>query len=42
MKEIEAAQSVGMLAILCDRDSRAPSSPTAGSFIRSFDGVLPN
>jgi len=42
VKEIEAAQSVGMLAILCDRDSRAPSSPTAGSFIRSFDSVLPN
>ena len=42
VKEIEAAQSVGMQAILCERDSRASSSPTAGVVIRSFDGVLPD
>jgi enolase-phosphatase E1 len=42
VKEIEAAQSVGMQAILCERDSRVSSSPTAGSVIRSFDGVLPD
>jgi enolase-phosphatase E1 len=42
VKEIEAARSVGMQAILCERDSRATSSPTAGCVIRSFDGVLPD
>jgi enolase-phosphatase E1 len=41
VKEIEAAQSVGMQAILCDRDGRASSSPTE-LVIRSFDGVLPD
>jgi enolase-phosphatase E1 len=41
VKEIEAAQSVGMQAILCDRDGRASSSPTEG-VMRSFDGVLPD
>jgi enolase-phosphatase E1 len=39
IKEIEAAQSVGMQALFCDRDGRAPSPPTEG-VIRSFDGVL--
>jgi methionine salvage enolase-phosphatase E1 len=42
VKEIEAAQSVGMQAILCERDSRASASPTAGGVIRSFDRVLPD
>jgi enolase-phosphatase E1 len=41
VKEIEAARSVGMQAILCERDGRASSSPAAGGVIRSFDGVLP-
>ncbi len=42
VKEIEAAESVGMQGILCDRDSRASSPPTAGGAIRSFDDVLPD
>ncbi len=42
VKEIAAAQSVGMQAILCDRDRRASSSPTAGGIIRSLDSVLPD
>jgi enolase-phosphatase E1 len=42
VKEIEAARSVGMQVILCERDSRASSSPTAGGVIRSLDGVLPD
>src|SRR6266446_8196207 len=41
VKEIEAAQSVGMQAILCDRDSRTTSSPTTSGAIRSFDDALP-
>jgi len=39
-KEIEAAQSVGMQAILCERDSHS-SSPTE-VVIRSFENVLPD
>ncbi len=42
VKEIEAAQSVGIQAILCDRDSRTSSSPATGGVIRNFDGVLPD
>ena len=42
VKEIRAAQSVGMQAILCERDSRASSSPTTGGVIRSFDAILPD
>ena len=42
MKEIEAAQSAGMQAVLCDRDGRASSSPAAGRVIRTFDSVLPD
>jgi enolase-phosphatase E1 len=42
VKEIEAAASVGMQAILCDRDGRACFSPAEGVVIRSFDGVLPD
>ncbi len=41
-KEIEAAQSVGMQAILCDRNSEAGSPPNASGVIRGFDGVLPD
>jgi enolase-phosphatase E1 len=41
VKEIEAARSVGMQAIFCERDSRAASTPAAGGVIRSFDAVLP-
>jgi len=41
-KEIEAAQSVGMQAILCDREGRATSLPTKCDLIRSFDSVLPD
>ena len=42
VKEIEAAQSAGMQAVLCDRDGRASSSPAAGRVIRNFDSVLPD
>ena len=42
VKEIEAAQSVGMQAILCDRDTHASWSPIMGVVIRSFDRVLPD
>jgi enolase-phosphatase E1 len=41
VKEIQAAQSAGMQALLCDRDGRASSLPTE-SVIRSFDNVLPD
>jgi enolase-phosphatase E1 len=41
MKEIEAAQSVEMQALLCDRDGRA-SLPTTKRVIRSFENVLPD
>ncbi len=41
-KEIEAARSVGMQATLCERDSRASSSPAEGGVIRNFDSVLPD
>jgi len=42
IKEIEAAQSVGMRAILCDRESRAVSWATKCDLICSFDSVLPD
>jgi enolase-phosphatase E1 len=42
VKEIEAAQSVGMQAILCDRNGRASTPLAAGGVVRSFDGVLPD
>lgn len=42
VKEIEAAKSAGMQAILCDRDHRAMGSPVTGGVIHSFDGVLPD
>jgi enolase-phosphatase E1 len=42
VKEVEAARSAGMQALLCVRDSRSTSLPTAGSVIRSFDGILPD
>jgi enolase-phosphatase E1 len=41
VKEIEAARSAGMQALLCDRDARASSSPKE-RVIRSFDNVLPD
>ncbi len=40
VKELDSAQSAGMQALLCDRDSRATSPPTE-HVIGSFDGVLP-
>jgi len=42
VKEIEAAASVGMQAILCDRDPNAVSPPSVGEVIHNFDGVLPD
>ena len=41
-KEVEAAQSAGMQAILCDRNVPAPAAATAGEVIRSFDEVFPD
>jgi enolase-phosphatase E1 len=41
LKEIEAARSARMQALLCDRDGRASSSPKE-RVIRSFDNVLPD
>jgi len=41
-KEIEAAQAVGMQALICDRDPRAASSPNTDTEIYTFDGVLPD
>jgi enolase-phosphatase E1 len=41
VKEIEAARSAGMQALLCDRDARASSSPKE-RVIRSFENVLPD
>jgi enolase-phosphatase E1 len=41
VKEIEAARSVGMQAVLCERDGRTSSSPTE-SVIHSFENVLPD
>ena len=40
-REIEAAQSAGMQALLCERDGRASSSPTE-RVIRSFESILPD
>jgi enolase-phosphatase E1 len=42
VKEIEAAHSVGLQAILCDRDPNAVSPPNVGEVIHNFDGVLPD
>jgi enolase-phosphatase E1 len=41
-KEIEAAQSAGMQAILCDREGRAASLATKYDLICRFDSVLPD
>jgi enolase-phosphatase E1 len=41
VKEIEAARSAGMHAILCERDGRASSPRSAQAVIHTFDGVLP-
>jgi len=40
VKEIEAAQSAGMQAILCSRDPCADASPGAGRIIHSFDEIF--
>jgi enolase-phosphatase E1 len=40
-KEIEAAQSVGMQAILCQRKNCASLQPEGDTAIHTFDGVLP-
>jgi enolase-phosphatase E1 len=42
MKEIEAAQSVGMQVLLCERASREPSPSAGTGVIYSFDGLLPD
>ena len=39
-KEIEAAQSAGMQALLCERDARAASSSGQGEAIHSFDNLI--
>jgi enolase-phosphatase E1 len=41
-KEIEAARSVRMQALLCDRDGRAASSTSRRDLICSFDSALPD
>ena len=41
-KEIEAAQSVGMQTLLCERSGQVSSVRVAFGSIRSFDGVLPD
>jgi enolase-phosphatase E1 len=40
-KEIEAAQSVAMLAVLCDRGAPVAAQRTPGESIRTFDEVFP-
>src|SRR6266849_2476197 len=40
-KEIEAARSAGMQAILCERDARASSPRSAQAVIHTFDDALP-
>jgi enolase-phosphatase E1 len=42
VKEIAAAQSVGLQAILCDRESHADSSLTKRDLICTFDSVFPD
>ena len=41
VKEIEAAKSAGMQALLCQRENRAASQEEADAAIHTFDGVLP-
>jgi enolase-phosphatase E1 len=41
-KEVEAAQSAGMLAILCDRNVPALAAAFTSEVIRSFDEVFPD
>jgi len=41
VKEIEAARSAGMQAILCERDGRASSPQSVQAVIHTFDDVLP-
>jgi enolase-phosphatase E1 len=40
-KEVEAAQSAAMLAVLCDRSAPAAAPQTPGESIRTFDEVFP-
>jgi enolase-phosphatase E1 len=40
-KEIEAARSVGMQTLLCERHPQSGSSSNADAVIHTFDGVLP-
>jgi enolase-phosphatase E1 len=42
VKEIDAALSVGMQAMLCERESGESSSPTAHAVMHAFDVVLPD
>ncbi len=42
LKEIEAARSVGMQALLCERESRTPSLAAKSDLICSFDSVFPD
>jgi methionine salvage enolase-phosphatase E1 len=42
VKEIEAAQSAGMQAILCDRDLGSASSRGPCEAIHSFDNLIPD
>ena len=41
-KEIDAAQSAGMQAILCERNRGSSRPINAGEVINSFDGVFPD
>ena len=41
-KEVEAARSAGMQAILCERDPESSSSRCQSDAIRSFEGLIPD
>jgi len=41
-KEVEAARSAGMQAILCERDSESSSSRCQSDAIHSFEGLIPD
>jgi enolase-phosphatase E1 len=40
-KEVEAARSAGILAVLCDRSSPAGAQPASSESIQTFDEVFP-
>jgi methionine salvage enolase-phosphatase E1 len=42
VNEIEAAQSAGMQAILCERDQGSASSRGQSEAIHSFDNLIPD